>query len=147
MKTKKQIAIIAVSWTLVAVCMVIIFMFSAQNGEGSQALSDNFTIFLGLPVEVVGFIRKTAHFFEFAGLAVLFYNAFYRTCGAYKPMFSFALTAVYAASDEFHQLFVEDRACRLFDFFVDCCGAATGIAVLALLIMIYNKFQSRRGLL
>lgn len=147
MKTRKQIAVIAVSWALVIACMVIIFMLSAQNGETSQSLSDNFTIFLGLPVEVVGFIRKTAHFFEFAGLAVLAYNAFYRTCGAYKPLPSFALAAVYAASDEIHQIFVEERACRLFDFFVDCCGAATGIAVLTLLILIYNKFQSRRDLL
>lgn len=147
MKTKKQIAFIAVSWALVAACMAVIFMFSAQSGEDSQSLSDDFTLFLGLPVEVVGFIRKTAHFFEFAGLAVLAYNAFYRTCGAYKPLPSFALTAAYAASDEIHQIFVEERACRLFDFFVDCCGAATGIAVLTLLIMIYNKFQSRRDLL
>ncbi len=147
MKTKKQIALITVSWVLVAACMVIIFMFSAQNGATSQSLSDNFTLFLGLPVEVVGFIRKTAHFFEFAGLAVLAYNAFYRTFGSYKPLYSFALTAVYAASDEIHQIFVEDRACRIFDFFVDCCGALTGMAVIALLIMIYNKFQSRRGLI
>ena len=142
--TKKQIAVIAVSWASVAACMVIIFMLSAQNGVTSQSLSDNFTIFLGLPVEVVGFIRKTAHFFEFAGLAALAYNAFYRTCGSHKPLPSFALTAVYAVSDEIHQLFVEDRACRLFDVFVDCCGAATGIAAIALLILIYNKFHSRR---
>lgn len=147
MKTKKQIAVITFSWILVVICMIIIFAFSSQSGVNSQTLSDNFTTFLGLPLSVVNFIRKTAHFLEFTGLAVLFYNALYRTFGFYRPYLTFALTAAYAASDEIHQIFVEDRACRLFDFFVDCCGAVTGIAVLTVLIMIYNKFKSRRGLL
>lgn len=147
MKTKKQIAVITFSWILVIICMIIIFAFSSQSGVNSQTLSDNFTTFLGLPLSVVNFIRKTAHFLEFTGLAVLLYNALYRTFGFCRPYLTFALTAAYAASDEIHQIFVEDRACRLFDFFVDCCGAVTGIAVLTVLIMIYNKFKSRRGLL
>lgn len=146
-KTKKQVAAIAVSWALVAACMVIIFFLSAQNGVDSQMLSDDFTFFLGLPLSVVNFIRKTAHFLEFTGFAVLIYNALYQTFGFSKPFISFILTAVYAASDEIHQLFVEGRACRLFDFFIDCCGAATGIAVLTVMIFIYKKYKSRRGLI
>ena len=105
-------------------------------------MSDDFTTFLGLPLSVVSFIRKTAHFFEFAGLAVLIYNALFRTLARTKPLMSFLLTAAYAATDEFHQLFVEGRACRIFDLFVDSCGAATGIAVLTLLILIYKKLKS-----
>ena len=142
MKTKKQYFMITVSWMLVAVCMAIIFAFSAQSGDASQTVSDDFTTFLGLPLSVVSFIRKTAHFFEFAGLAVLVYNALFRTCGYAKPLASFILTAAYAATYEFHQLFVEGRACRIFDLFVDSCGAATGIAALTLLIFIYKKLKS-----
>ena len=142
MKTKKQYFLITVSWLLVAVCMAIIFAFSAQSGDASQTVSDDFTTFLGLPLSVVSFIRKTAHFFEFAGLAVLIYNALFRTCARTKPLMSFLLTAAYAATDELHQLFVEGRACRIFDLFVDSCGAATGIAVLTLLILIYKKLKS-----
>lgn len=142
MKTKKQYFLITVSWALVAACMAIIFAFSAQSGEASQAVSDDLTTFLGLPLSVVRLIRKSAHFLEFTGLAVLVYNALYRTCGTAKPLISFALTAAYAATDEIHQLFVEGRACRLFDLFVDSCGAATGIAVLSLLILIYKKLKS-----
>ena len=142
MKTKKQYILIAVSWVLVAVCMAIIFAFSAQSGDASQTVSDDFTTFLGLPLSVVSFIRKTAHFFEFAGLAVLIYNALFRTFDRAKPLTSFLLTAAYAATDEFHQLFVEGRACRIFDLFVDSCGAATGIAALTLLILIYKKLKS-----
>lgn len=141
-KTKKQYFLITVSWILVALCMAIIFAFSAQSGDASQTVSDDFTTFLGLPLSVVSFIRKTAHFFEFAGLAVLIYNALYQSSGSAKPLISFILTAVYAATDEFHQLFVEGRACRVFDLFVDSCGAATGIAALTLLILIYKKLRS-----
>lgn len=146
-KTKKQIATLAVSWALVAACMIIIFSLSAQNGVDSQMLSDDFTFFLGLPLSVVNFIRKAAHFLEFTGLAVLIYNALYRTFGFTRPYLSFILTAVYAVSDEIHQIFVPERACRLFDIFVDCCGAVTGIAVLSIIIFICKKYKSRRGLI
>ena len=142
MKTKKQYFLIAFSWALVAVCMAVIFAFSAQSGNASQAVSDDLTTFLGLPLSVVRIIRKSAHFLEFTGLAVLIYSALYRTCGTAKPLMTFVLTAAYAATDEIHQLFVEGRACRIFDLFVDSCGAATGIAVLTLLILIYKKLKS-----
>lgn len=141
MKTKKQYFFIAVSWALVAVCMAVIFAFSAQSGDTSQAVSDDLTTFLGLPLSVVRTIRKSAHFLEFTGLSVLIYNALYRTFGTVKPLMTFILTAAYAATDEIHQLFVEGRACRLFDLFVDSCGAATGIAVLTLLIFVYKKLK------
>lgn len=145
MKPKKSTVLTVVSWALVAVCMGIIFFLSAQNGSGSQTLSDNFTSFLGFPLYFVRAIRKAAHFLEFTGLAVLFFNALYRSFGRFRPFLSFVLTAAYAASDEIHQLFVEGRACRVFDFFVDCAGAATGIAVLYLLIFLFRKLKSRRG--
>lgn len=142
MKAKKSTLLTAISWTAVAVCMGIIFFLSSQDGSGSQSLSDNFTSFLGLPLYFVRAVRKAAHFLEFTGLAALFFNALYRSFGRFRPFLSFFLTAAYAASDEIHQLFVEGRACRIFDFLVDCAGAAAGIAVLYLLIFL---FKSRRG--
>ncbi len=145
MNTRKPTVLTAISWTAVAVCMGIIFFLSAQNGSGSQSLSDNFISFLGLPLYFVRTVRKAAHFLEFTGLAVLFFNALYRSFGRFRPFLSFFLTAAYAASDEIHQLFVEGRACRIFDFFVDCAGAATGIAVLYLLIFLFSKLKARRG--
>ena len=145
MKPGKSTVLTAVSWTAVAVCMGIIFFLSSQDGSGSQALSDNFTFFLGLPLYFVRAVRKAAHFLEFTVLAVLFFNALYRSFGRFRPFLSFLLTAAYAASDEFHQLSVDGRACRIFDFFVDCAGAATGIAVLYLLIFLFGKLKSWRG--
>ena len=145
MKPKKSALLTVVSWVAVAVCMGIIFFLSSQDGGGSQALSDNFTTFLGFPLYFVRAVRKAAHFLEFTGLAVLFFNALYRSFGRFRPFLAFILTAAYAASDEIHQLFVEGRACRIFDFFVDCAGAATGIAALYLLIFLLSKMKSRRG--
>ncbi len=145
MKSKKESAVIAVSWALVAACMGIIFFLSAQNSDDSKALSDGFAFLLHLPPHIAHALREAAHFTEFAGLSVLFFNAFYRTFGYYRPILSFLMTAVYAASDEIHQIFVDGRVCSVADFLVDCSGAATGIAVLYVLILFVSKLKSRRG--
>ena len=130
--------LIIISWLLVAVCMGVIFLFSAQSGDESQLLSDSFKIFFGIPVKI-SVVRKTAHFLEFAGLAVLVFNAIKQTCGLNRPYLSFFISAAYAVTDEFHQLFVVGRACRLFDIFIDSCGAVTAIAFLMLIFFVIEK--------
>ncbi len=134
----KKKALTVISWLLVAVCMGVIFFFSSQDGNTSQALSDGFKIIFGIPVKIT-VIRKTAHFLEFAGLALLVFNAVRQTCGFNRPFVSFFITAAYAVTDEIHQLFVEGRACRMFDVFIDSCGAATAVAFIMLLIFISEK--------
>ncbi len=141
---KKRPFLIAISWAAVAVCMGIIFFLSAQNGAESGETSGWLLLLLKLPISE-GFLRTAAHFLEFTGLAVLIFNALYQTCGRIRPFLSFALASVYAATDEFHQLFVEDRACTLFDWFIDSLGAASGVAVLCLLIYIFSYFKRRRS--
>lgn len=134
----KKKALTVISWLLVAVCMGVIFFLSSQDGNTSQALSDGFKIIFGIPVKIT-VIRKTAHFLEFAGLALLVFNAVRQTCGFNRPFVSFFITAAYAVTDEIHQLFVEGRACRMFDVFIDSCGAATAVAFIMLLIFISEK--------
>ena len=134
---KKKI-IIAVWWVLVAICMGVIFFLSSQDGDTSQALSDEFRIILGIPVKIT-VIRKTAHFLEFAGLAFLVFNALRATCGRNRPVLSFFITAAYAVSDEIHQLFVEGRACRIFDVFVDSCGAVSAILFMMFIFSVWEK--------
>lgn len=133
-----------VSWTLTAACMAVIFYLSSQNGDQSRELSDGVRFWLGSPFSI-WIIRKAAHFLEFTGLAVLLFTALYSSFGYYRPVLTFILTAAYAASDEFHQLFVEGRACRLFDLFVDCCGAALGIAALWIIISFFTRFKQRKS--
>lgn len=137
---KKKPVIIALSWAAVAVCMGTIFFLSSQNGSESSGTSGWLLDFLRLPISEA-FLRNAAHFLEFTGLAVLVFNALYQTSGCKKPFLSFIIASAYAATDEFHQLFVEGRACTLSDWLTDSLGAASGIIVLCILISIFSYFK------
>lgn len=133
---------IILSWTAVILCAGIIFYLSHQVATESQELSDRFAFLLNLPFGSFA-VRKGAHFLEFAGLCTLICNALYQTSGRLRPILSVVFTAVYAASDEIHQIFVEGRACRLFDWFVDCGGAICASAVICLIAVIFRKMNRR----
>lgn len=137
---------IAVSWIAVAVCMGVIFFFSAQNGKASGDTSGRLMQLLELlrlPINEA-ILRNLAHFLEFTGLAVLVFNALYQTCGRKRPFLSFAITSVYAVTDELHQLFVEGRACTVEDWITDSLGAASGVIALTILIYIFSCFKRGR---
>ncbi len=72
-----------------------------------------------------------AHVFEFAVLAALLHRALaadpQRRNRAVAP--AFALTALYAASDEVHQLFVPQRTASLAEYGLDLLGTSLGLAV------------------
>lgn len=137
---KKQIII---SWAAVLLCMAVIFILSAQKGDKSQSLSDRFIIIFGLKFSS-DFVRTCAHFLEYAGLSVLIYNALHCSYGYSRPFLSVIISALYAVTDEIHQLFVEGRACQITDIITDTVGAAAGIAVLTVLIFIYKKIKRRK---
>jgi VanZ family protein len=72
-----------------------------------------------------------AHVFEFAVLAALLHRAL-----AADPqrreraaVSAFALTALYAASDEVHQIFVPDRTATPTEYGLDLLGASLGLWV------------------
>ncbi len=140
---KRRKIIVFFSWAAVVACMGFIFYLSAQNSTQSQLASGRVVMFFNFVISDE-IIRTCAHFLEFAGLAVLVFNALYQYFGYIRPFASFAITAAYAASDEIHQLFVEGRACQISDFFVDCFGAALGISVLWAAIIIFSKIKRRR---
>lgn len=144
MKTRK--VKIIVSWAAVAVCMGIIFFLSAQNGDESGNTSGSLMRLLellNLPInEAV--LRNLAHFLEFTGLAVLVFNALCQTCERKRPFISFIIASAYAATDEFHQLFVEGRACTFSDWVTDSLGAASGVIMLNILIYIFSCFKRGR---
>lgn len=128
--------ILLLSW------MGVIFYMSSCNGETSSAMSSGLlkTIadFIGISdvelfIENYSFlIRKTAHFSEYALLGMLIYiNAKEYIKNRYLGV-SFVLSAVYAASDELHQLFVSQRSAAFMDVFIDSCGALTGIVLIHL---------------
>jgi VanZ family protein len=84
------------------------------------------------------FVRKCAHFTEYAVLALLTARAF-RTSGLAALrrswwLASFALVAVVALTDEYHQSFLPSRTGTIYDSLLDMTGGATALAVLALLL-------------
>lgn len=134
----KRKTVTALCWLAVAVCMGIIFCFSAQPADVSQSVSDDFAFTFNLPFGSF-IIRKAAHFLEFAGLSVLVFNSLHSTCGKFRPFVSFIITAAYALTDEIHQIFVDGRACRFFDWIVDCSGAAAALIFVSLIIFLSKK--------
>src|SRR4051794_32027695 len=90
--------------------------------------------------EIVFLIRKCAHLTEYAILALLFWRALR------KPMpsdsrpwrwreagFPILFVALYAASDEIHQVFVPNREGRIADVMIDTTGAIIGMFLLWLI--------------
>lgn len=146
--TKRKI-LISISWLLVAACMGVIFYLSHQPSEESAQQSMAVIDFLGKLAEglvnVIGHegFRSVAHGLEFCGLAVLLYNALLQATGKQKPILSWALAAVYAVSDEIHQIFIPGRAFQLQDIAVDASGAAVGVAACVALYVTIRKLRGK----
>ena len=69
-------------------------------------------------------LRKLAHMAEYGLLWFLWWRAF----GYGNPVWAVAITLAYAASDEFHQTFVEGRSGSPLDVAIDAVGV--GLALL-----------------
>ena len=126
------------------------------SSEISGSLTEGINEFFGSFIErfyISGYaIRKLAHFFEFAVLAVLFCFNFYYIFGieradSIKRKMLVCLTllcsAVVACIDESIQLFVDGRVGCFSDVLIDSAGAllATGIFFLTLALRKEKQFQ------
>lgn len=127
--------------------MCVIFSFSAQAKEESSEVSEAFSyrmvsstgilFHLHLDEEQLHKIadamehtvRKAAHMTEYAILAILFYIWLgkWQFAVSKKSAQAIIFAALYAASDEFHQLFVPGRAGSLRDVMLDSTGAVIGV--------------------
>jgi VanZ family protein len=122
-------------------------IFSASSDANSFERSSRIIgpllhwLFPQMPDDTMHFIillvRKCAHLTEYAVLALLLWRALR------KPMkdnprpwvwrearFALLIVALYAASDEFHQIFVPTRTAQVSDVFVDTAGGAGGLLAL-----------------
>lgn len=81
------------------------------------------------PVHLHHFLRKNAHFFIYLILGVLVKHAFKKSdvLGFKAVVFTLLICAGYAATDEFHQLFVPGRGGLVSDVGIDTAGASLGI--------------------
>lgn len=89
--------------------------------------------------------RKLAHFTEFAILGFLVYPALsFLKPKAKQIFFSFFYCLLFAAGDEYHQLFVPGREGKITDVFIDFAGASAGICAVLLVFFIANKLAQKK---
>ena len=136
-------------WCAVLLWMVVIFLFSADNMDESAEKSNVLFAFLealffedGIAPDAGGslrfLVRKFGHlteFFIFGGLVSNAWIISLRHRGgsrAFPKSFwrSVAFCALYAITDELHQLFVPGRVASPVDVGIDTAGAILGIVIL-----------------
>ena len=133
--------------------MAVIFYFSSRPGPDSDVDSMTIGRLIGEMV-MPGFddmdlqaqlefvmsinkaVRKTAHFMEYAVLAMLLTGAFDADDKKKSRIFAQAVivAALYASSDEFHQTFVAGRSGKIGDVLIDSAGAICGSALVLTLL-------------
>lgn len=133
---KDMIRMFFILWSITV--MTAIFIFSAQRGETSGALSGGLLRlllgWLGIdgPAELIDLLhlllRKFAHFSIYAllGVGVMGTALTFTGKGWKKFLLALVICAGYAVTDEFHQLFVGERCGSPLDVLLDSCGAACG---------------------
>lgn len=149
-----------------AIWMILIFLLSHQPGPASGETSTRLLKWLqSIGIDLVALfgdaagpvLRKTAHFTEYFILCLLLHLAlrsFRKTVregsgqalthafSAKKAiLFSWIGAAFYAATDEFHQLFVPFRTATVTDVLIDSSGAL--LAALLLLFLAWQR-QTRK---
>lgn len=127
-----------------------IFSNSTKNSEASHAQSDVIVDLVELtirtdekePREKLSFtVRKIAHFVEFAVLGICT-GGFAMSLSVLKKrsfgMMGPAICLVVAGTDEFIQSFT-DRTSSLKDVALDMCGSATGLLLVAIVVLMWKK--------
>lgn len=159
MYKKQAVTIVA---AIMLLCLyVLIFSFSAQNGEQSgglsQMISEQCVEFMGqlsgqswtsvfrqeLTAIFENPIRKLAHFTEYACMGILVYTMWRPWMCRNRKLYLLVClwVCLSAAGDEFHQLFVPGRMGSVKDVLLDTCGGVFGTFICVLLD---KRFSNRK---
>lgn len=149
-------------WIAVIFLSTQIFGFSAKNAEESAGASSKIAESVVTVIEKIFDIdaqtredvfhavhltvRKGAHFAEFALLGVLtfFLTKSYNLKTNMCAIISLGYCLLFAATDEFHQLFVPGRSGQISDVVLDFCGAVFGALCSFTGIKIKNRFFDKK---
>ena len=156
----KQKRLILFSWALVFAVAVMIFWFSSQNGEDSMRTSGG-VVALILRLFVPGFdamtyrermafyerlqylVRKGAHFTEFAMLGASLRLLFHVLVLRRPMLWAWVFGALYACTDELHQLILGTRTAGWTDVCIDSAGGLTGTLAVTLLLWLCGQKRRR----
>ncbi len=143
-------------WILVGLYIWMIFRNSLMIADVSDAASSRVTNFLIRHLQHFGlyadfyvfhhYVRKAAHFAEFAGLGFLVTLAMH-ICPLFKSRFlNFALFLIAVPfADETIQQYVDGRSSQYFDMLIDGGGFLAGGFVCYVLILIFLDLFFRKG--
>lgn len=150
----KEIILKIIDVFLVLGWMTLVFWFSSQVGDDSKVQSGNtirkiVLLFnkditaenLELIVETLQpFVRKLAHFSLYTLGGILIYNLInkYNLNKKAKIIYTIIIGALYATSDEIHQLFVPYRSGQITDVLIDTSGVITGVILFIIIAKIKN---------
>lgn len=149
-ESKKYIVILLIVLTLA--CVVFIFSNSLNNGEDSGRQSGRVVRavlkiagFFGIEVRDTAalshFVRKSAHFLEFALLGALSVLTLKSVglCRIAQVYFATSFCLLIAACDEYIQTFSSGRSGQVSDVFLDLSGSITAIAICLIICLLIRK--------
>jgi VanZ family protein len=151
-----------IKWLPAVLMMCVIFAFSVQNGNASNNTSgkvcyavakvtvDDFAEMPKTQQQIIiealqHMVRKTAHFTEYALLGMAFliplWGKFKRPI--FAPALAVLLSALYACTDEAHQLIVSERSGQLTDVAIDTAGTLAGVALVCGIVWLIKKLKRK----
>jgi len=87
---------------------------------------------------------KIKHFFGYAVLGGLAWRSLGEGCPRWKRFWlAVSISAVYGATDEYHQRFTPGRSCDVCDWIADTTGASLGAMILLIGGTIWQRRTSR----
>lgn len=163
--TRKKYVITVLAGILLLALYLIIFGFSAQDGEQSGSLSQLISekcvvlinnlsgrhwseVFMANLAEYFEHpIRKLAHFSEYACMGILVYGLWSQWLQRGRRLYLLTVIWVFvsAAADEFHQLFVPGRYGCFADVCLDTCGGAFGMLVCVIIGKIRERHLRKKN--
>lgn len=131
-------------WILLFGWMAIIFLFSNQNENTSESMSNGVLTFIMrfFSLEIDSYLlRKIAHFFEYMilGILIILVIREYKKVTRKQIILGILFCMLYACSDELHQMFIAGRSPHVFDVMIDTFGSMSGIFFFYFLIFPYGK--------
>ncbi len=154
---KRIITILAVL-LLAAAVLLMIFVFSAQEGEETYAVSQGLLrTFVGKivsllpslsPYGIEDDIRKYAHIVEYLLLSAVFFLLSAVLFRKKRPLFHLAVSVLLCAAaaglDEWHQTFVPGRNGSLHDVYIDALGFLPGALICFLICLLTRNRKQKR---
>ena len=161
-RSKRLKWLIAFLWMLVIAVAAMIFYFSSQTGKESAKTSTGLAVFfLNLVIpgfdgmtaaekavyfdRLVYFVRKGAHFTEFAMLGASLRLLFHALSLRKPILIAWAAGTLYACTDELHQMFVDGRGAMWQDVCIDSAGVLTAVLLVTLWLRWRAKRKMKKG--